>query len=194
MFIVQNSADKSFKHAIAVGDVIFDATHKAVTDLVAFPIGSQYLNVAAGIFYVRMDDNKEVADWVAVGGSGNAIIITSTDLSDPTAAKWGADAVLTGLKEATIQIPVPTSSWTKVNVKQVNDALAKAFPDGIEGEIEGNVRQLDYNYADISSQISNSKLPLDVLTMDGHSISVEAVFYNGTTLVDTQKFAVAVEY
>ena len=189
MLTILNSADKSYKHAVCVGDEIFNSAHKAVKDLMVFPVGSQYLNISAGIFYVRMDDDKAAADWVAVGGTGNALAVSCAALSAPTAAKWGADAVLTGLKEANVKIPVPTT-WTKVRIVQVNDALAKAFPDGIEGEIEGNVRDVTYNYANVSGDVSDSKLSYDILALADHNVSIVATFYNNTTEVGVQKFAI----
>lgn len=190
MITILNSADKSYKFAVAVGDEVFNAEHKAVSDLVLFPVGSRYTNQALGVFFVRMAAEKKVSDWVAIGGSGMYAEVSAATLPAPTAEKWGAEAILTGLKEANLQIPVPTT-WTKVNIRQVNDALAKAFPNGAEG-IEGNVRDVDYNYADVSGDVSGGKLSYDMLAWVGHNIDVVATFYNGDTKVSVEKAAIVV--
>jgi hypothetical protein len=192
MLTILNSADKSYKFAVAVGDEVFNAEHRAVNDLLVFPVGSQYTNQVLGMLFVRMAAEKKVSDWVAIGGSGMYAEVSAAELSAPTAEKWGASAILTGLKEANVQIPVPSATWTKVNIRQVNDALAKAFPDGIEGEIEGNVRDVDYNYADVTGDIANDKLSYDVLALVDHNISIVATFYNGTTEVSVEKAAIVV--
>ena len=43
-----------------------DVTDELIVNVKDFPIGSQYTDVSGKKFYVRMAEDKAVADWVAV--------------------------------------------------------------------------------------------------------------------------------
>ena len=194
--VILNSADQTRHYAVVRGEGLFKHTDREVQDVVTYPIGSQYINTEARSFMIRVSKSKSVADWVKLGGGGTINVIDdASDLSTPTAEKWGADAILTGLKELAVKIPVPTSTWDKIHIKQVNDALALAFPEGIPEILSGNVKEQDYAYSAIESDISDNKLNLDVLTITDSVIHIEAQCYNGTTKVgDAVMIDIALEY
>ncbi len=62
---ILNSADKSYRHAVASGKgAIAEAADPIVTDLEQYPVGSQYTDLTNKKFYVRVAADKLVADWV----------------------------------------------------------------------------------------------------------------------------------
>ena len=65
--VILNPADKTRFYSVASGE---GAPADVTDDLIAtdkdFPVGSQYTDVSGKKFYVRMAENKVVADWVAV--------------------------------------------------------------------------------------------------------------------------------
>ena len=67
--IIQNSADKSFHYAHAVGTGAPADTDALATDLLHFPIGSEYIDTAGKKLYVRVAATKKAADWVAVNAA-----------------------------------------------------------------------------------------------------------------------------
>lgn len=68
---ILNSADKSYKYAVAIGQgAIADADDPIVADTVQFPVGSQYTDLTNKVFYVRtaVSATPAVADWTAING------------------------------------------------------------------------------------------------------------------------------
>ena len=65
--IIQNSADKSFKYAHAVGEGAPAEGDAIVTDVKSFPIGSEYIDTTAKKLYIRTAAAKAAADWTSVG-------------------------------------------------------------------------------------------------------------------------------
>ena len=63
--VILNPADKTRFYSVASGE---GAPADAIDELNVkdFPIGSQYTDVRGKKFYVRMAEDKAVADWVAV--------------------------------------------------------------------------------------------------------------------------------
>ena len=67
---ILNSADKSYKYAVATGlGAVADADDPIVVDTVQFPAGSQYTDLTNKKFYVRTAENKATADWTMVNAS-----------------------------------------------------------------------------------------------------------------------------
>lgn len=69
---ILNSADKSYKYAVATGlGAVADADDPIVTDTVQFPVGSQYTDLTNKKFYVRtaVSATPAVADWTVINGS-----------------------------------------------------------------------------------------------------------------------------
>lgn len=65
---ILNSADKSYKHAVATGNgAVADADDPIVTNVLDFPIGSQYTDLTNKKFYIRMAAAKATADWTLIG-------------------------------------------------------------------------------------------------------------------------------
>lgn len=181
---ILNCADAERHYAVAIGSEAFGSNSEVVQNVRLFPIGSQFINTSARTLMVRIGNAKKVADWSCIGGKGIYHLLGSSDLSDPTSAKWGADAILTGLKEANVSVPLASlGTWDKVHIKQVNNALAKAFPNGITDILSGNVKEQDYAYSAISSDISEGALSLDCLVLNDEVTHIEAQCYNGTTKV-----------
>lgn len=192
---ILNCADAERHYTVAIGSEAFGSKSEVVQNVRLFPIGSQFINTSARTLMVRIGNARKAADWSCVGGKGIYHLLGSSNLSDPTSAKWGADAILTGLKEAAVKIPVSSSTWDKIHIKQVNNALAKAFPNGITDILSGNVKEQDYAYSAVSSDIAAGKLNLDCLVLNGEPIHIEAQCYNGTTKVgDLVVIDVVAEY
>ena len=64
---ILNPADKTRMFSVATGKgTISDTADPIVTNVKDFPIGSQYIDITGGNFYVRVAKAKEVADWKKV--------------------------------------------------------------------------------------------------------------------------------
>ena len=145
--------------------------------------------VAAMYFGVQFEAiDKEFVCFGQTAGTTKYYNIGADDVTTPTAAKWGADAVLTNLKEYSAGIDVP-AEFAKVEITQVNDALAVAFPSG-SAEISGNKRVKEYTYAAVEDDITAGILTYDVLVSDSHNIKVDAVFYNDGAVVATRTLVI----
>lgn len=68
--VILNPADKTRFYSVASGEGapadVTDVTDELIVNVKDFPVGSQYTDVSGKKFYVRMAENKAVADWVAV--------------------------------------------------------------------------------------------------------------------------------
>lgn len=68
--VILNPADKTRFYSVASGEGapadVTDVTDELIVNVKDFPVGSQYTDVSGKKFYVRMAENKVVADWVAV--------------------------------------------------------------------------------------------------------------------------------
>lgn len=74
--VILNPADKTRFYSVASGEgapadvtdegAPADVTDELIVNVKDFPIGSQYTDVSGKKFYVRMAEDKAVADWVAV--------------------------------------------------------------------------------------------------------------------------------
>lgn len=67
---ILNSADKSYKHAVATGlGAIADDDDPIVVDVIQFPVGSQYTDLTNKKFYVRtaVSATPDADDWTLVG-------------------------------------------------------------------------------------------------------------------------------
>lgn len=65
---ILNPADKTRMYSVATGNgVPTDADDVINTDVLKFPVGSQYSDLTGKKFYVRMAATKAAADWVAIG-------------------------------------------------------------------------------------------------------------------------------
>jgi hypothetical protein len=68
--VILNPADKTRHYSVAMGEgAIEDVDDVIVEDIKQFPKGSQFTNVAATatkVFYVRIAENKAVADWKVI--------------------------------------------------------------------------------------------------------------------------------
>lgn len=69
---ILNPADKARHYSVCIGEgAIAEVGDEIVSNIKDFPQGSQYTNVAESatdIFYVRIAENKAVADWKLIGG------------------------------------------------------------------------------------------------------------------------------
>lgn len=64
--VILNPADKTRFYSVASGEGAPAVTDELIVNVKDFPIGSQYTDVHGKKFYVRMAENKVVADWVAL--------------------------------------------------------------------------------------------------------------------------------
>lgn len=65
--VILNPADRTRFYSVASGEgAPADVTDELIVNVKDFPVGSQYTDVSGKKFYVRMAENKAVADWVAV--------------------------------------------------------------------------------------------------------------------------------
>lgn len=62
--VILNPADKTRFYSVASGEGA--PADELIVNVKDFPVGSQYTDVSGKKFYVRMAENKAVADWVAV--------------------------------------------------------------------------------------------------------------------------------
>ena len=67
--IIQNSGDKSFHYAHAIGEGAPADTDAIVTDLLHFPVGSEYIDTTGKKMYVRVAKDKKSTDWVIIGAA-----------------------------------------------------------------------------------------------------------------------------
>lgn len=65
--VILNPADKTRHYSVATGKGAITDTDVPATDLVTFPVGSQYTDLTNKKFYVRTASTGDADDWTLVG-------------------------------------------------------------------------------------------------------------------------------
>lgn len=198
-FKILNPSDKTRFYTVSSGYGIPGATSVLVTDTKNFPLSSQYMNILSGDLMIRRNTRKLASDWESLRGFV-ATVIEEDDLDDAiTTAIWGGGTITDAMRQYTLQIPVPSGegAWDSVKIKHVNNTWLTSYPNGSGDTPEtliGNTRIKSYAYSAVSSEISEGKLPLQMLVLPGNDVYVEAIFSKAGAFVSEETFNLSLDF